>query len=317
MKFKESETVIRKMIRETDEKSYEKLRSIEQELAFTSAAAEFSKRGVEFGPAQMATLGLVNTDGIYTNLALLLSDQCPHTIKVAVFQDETQRIYLTRHEFGGSLLKQINEAYDFLDVYNKTSATIDKLVREDKRDYPAIALREALINAIVHREYAVRASILVKMFSDRVEFISLGGLVGGIEIGDIMSGISVCRNDRLAAVFYRLRLIEAFGTGIANIFDSYKASFRQPKIELGPNVFKVILPNEKYTVVEPSDTARTPESMVLDYIREYGSINRRQAQELLGLSQTAAGLVLRKLTEGGKLRREGGSRNSRYVPSQV
>ncbi|MDR1532962.1 MAG: putative DNA binding domain-containing protein [Clostridiales bacterium] len=307
-----TDTAIRKMIRETDGESYEKLRSVEQELIFASADTEFTKRGVEFGAAQMATLGLLNADKIYTNIALLLSEQCVHTIKTAIFQDTTQQVFTDRREFGGSLFRQINEAYDYLDMNNKTSATFDKLLRIDKRDYPETALREALLNAVVHREYAVSGSILVKIFADRIEFISPGGLVSGIEIDDIMSGYSACRNTTLAAVFYRLQLIEAYGTGILKIFESYKTSLKQPKIEVTPNVFKMILPNLNYAVTERPQAAQTPEQRVLEYVLEKGSINRRQAQELLGVSQTAAGVVLRKLTEGGELRREGGSRNLRY-----
>ncbi|MDR1159929.1 MAG: ATP-binding protein, partial [Syntrophomonadaceae bacterium] len=107
-----TDTAIRKMIRETDGESYEKLRSVEQDLTFDFAGAEFANRRVELGAVQMATLGLLNTDNIYTNLALLLSEQCPHTIKTAVFQDTTQQIFKDRREFGGSLFRQINEVYN-------------------------------------------------------------------------------------------------------------------------------------------------------------------------------------------------------------
>ena len=74
-------TAIRKMIRETDGDSYEKLRSVEQNLTFTSANSEFTKRKLQFVASQMATLKMVSSDKIYTNLALLLSEQCVHTIK--------------------------------------------------------------------------------------------------------------------------------------------------------------------------------------------------------------------------------------------
>jgi ATP-dependent DNA helicase RecG len=69
-----------------------------------------------------------------------------------------------------------------------------------------------MLNAVVHREYSASGSILIKMFSDRVEIISPGGLVSGIELEDIMSGYSACRNSELAEVFYSLQLIEAYGT---------------------------------------------------------------------------------------------------------
>jgi ATP-dependent DNA helicase RecG len=310
-----TETAIRKMIKETDGDSYEKLRSIEQGLTFLSAEAEFSRRKIPFEEPQAATLGLTDADRIYTNLALLLSEQCTHTIKAAVFQDDTQQIFQDRREFGGSLFAQLNGAYSYLDLNNKTEATFDKLLRIDRRDYPEAALREALLNAVIHREYAVGGSILIKIFSDRVEFISPGGLVGGLEIGDIMSGYSACRNPNLAAVFYRLRLIEAYGTGILKIFETYKGLPVQPKIEATPNVFKMVLPNlNAMQMKKAAAAALTPEEVITRYAAEHGSVTRKQAEALLGISQTAVGVILRNMVERGLIIRGGRSRGVRYFP---
>ena len=80
-----SNTAIRRMIKETDGDHFEEMRSLEQNLTFEAAKKEFSERNIRFGEAQMKTLGLMNHDGIYTNLGLLLSDQCVHTIKAAAF----------------------------------------------------------------------------------------------------------------------------------------------------------------------------------------------------------------------------------------
>lgn len=305
-----TDTAIRKMIRETDGESYEELRSIEQELTFESAKNEFLQRKVQFGSSQMATLKLVNKDKIYTSLALILSDQCTHTIKAALFQDTTQQVFKDRKEYNGSLFRQINDTYNYLDLINKTKSTFNKLLRIDKRDYPETALREALMNAVIHREYATNGSILVKIFSDRVEFISPGGLVNGIEIDDIKSGYSACRNPNLAAVFYRLQLIEAYGTGILKIYEAYKSSPVQPKIEVTPNVFKMILPN--LNNLPEGNTRLTPEENIKQFINEHNSISRKQTEQLLGISQTAAGVILRKMTEQGKLKQEGQAKNVRY-----
>jgi len=289
--------------------SNEKLRSVEQNLTFISAEAEFARRNVPFGPAQMATLGISNTDGIYTNLGLLLSEQCVHTIKTAVFQDNTQQIFKDRREFEGSLFRQLNDVYDYLDMHNQTQATFDKLLRIDKRDYPETALREALLNAVVHREYATSGSVFIKIYSDRMEFITPGGLVSGIEVNDLMSGYSVCRNANLAAVFYRLQLIEAYGTGILKIFEAYKSIPKQPKIDVTPNVFKLTLPNVNSV---GTSVDLTPRDSVLLYVREHGSINRKQAEKLLGVSQTAAGVILKKMVDNGELYKSGNTRQLRY-----
>lgn len=310
-----TDTAIRRMIRETDGESYECLRSLEQELSFAAAETEFAERQVEFSVSQMTTLGLMSADRIYSNLGLLLSDQCFHSVKAAVFQDNTQQIFKDRREFSGSLFKQMNETYEFLDFHNQTTATFDRLRRIDTRDYPEAALREALLNAVVHREYATGGSILIKMFADRVEFISPGGLFGGIELDDIMSGYSVCRNSALAGVFYRLRLIKAYGTGVLKIFEAYKGFLAQPKIELTPNVFKMILPNLNAVAssVTAPTTDKTPEERILRFVRENGSISRKETEQLLGMSQTFAGQVLRRMVEDGGLVKKGGSRSTVYL----
>jgi len=109
---------------------------------------------------------------------------------------------------------QLGEVYECLDRYNRVHAEVKGLSRIDTRDYPEEALREALINALVHREYSFSGSTLISVFDDRMEFVSIGGLTPGITLDDIMLGISLARNENLANIFYRLGLIEAYGTGI-------------------------------------------------------------------------------------------------------
>ena len=197
-----TDTAIRRMIKKTDGDRFETMRCLDLELTFEATEKEFQFRKVEFGPQQMRTLKLVDNDGLYSNLALLLSDQNPHTIKVAVFQGTKQMIFKDRREFGGSLMKQMNDVYEYIDFRNQTRATIEKLSRIDVRDYPVIAVREALLNLLVHRDYSFSASALISIYDDRIEFVSIGGLMLGIDLEDILAGISVCRNQNLANVFY-------------------------------------------------------------------------------------------------------------------
>ena len=78
------------------------------------------------------------------------------------------------------------DRYSYLDMRNQTKATFDGLYRIDTRDYPEDALREALLNALVHRDYSFRASTIVSVYADRIEFVSVGGLPSGIALDDIM-----------------------------------------------------------------------------------------------------------------------------------
>ena len=323
-----TDTAIRRMIKETDGDSFEAMRCLNQDITFEEIKKEFSHRKIEFGPKQMRSLKLIDQDGLYSNLALLLSDQCVHTIKVAVFQGTDQTIFKDRREFTGSLIQQMNEAYDFIDFRNQTRATIEKLYRVDVRDYPEIAVREALLNLLVHRDYAFRASALISIFADRIEFISIGGLMPGIDLEDVMAGISVCRNQELANVFYRLHLIEAYGTGMGKIVKAYEGMEKKPIIETTKNTFKIILPNvnAKYETENKielkSGIQRTAgienrlsdeEEKILEYTRTYGSITKNDVVGLLEVSASTAARVIRKMVKGNLLKQNGKARNTHYT----
>ena len=137
---------------------------------------------------QMQTLKIINQDNLYTNLGLLLSEQCIHTIKVAVFQGTDQSIFKDRREFSGSLIQQLHEVYDYMDRYNQTRATFQELLRIDTQDYPKVAIREALLNILIHRDYGFSASSLISIYDDRMEFVSIGGLLPGVDLEDVTMG---------------------------------------------------------------------------------------------------------------------------------
>lgn len=317
-----TDTAIRQMIKETDGDSFENMRSINQTLTFEATKKEFEKHNVVFGQPQMQTLKIVSADGIYTNLGLLLSEQCLHTIKAAVFEGINQNVFKDRREFSGSLMQQLNEVYDYIDFHNQTHATFRKLLRIDTRDYPEVAVREALLNTLVHRDYSFRASTLISIYDDRIEFVSIGGLLPGLELDDLMMGVSVCRNPHLANVFYRLQLIEAYGTGMKKIMGAYANALVQPKIKTTNNAFKIILPNVNFTpkaaevhkdFEKAADLALdSNEEKVLQFLREHLMITRKETQTLLEVSQSTAGRILKAMVDSGRIKQIGGSRTTRY-----
>lgn len=310
-----TDAAIRKMIKETDGDSFEAMRSLEQNLTFDFARREFNNCKVDFGVQQMKTLGIVNMDDIYTNIGLLLSEQCPHTIKAATFQGTDQTEFKDRREFGGSIFKQMEDVYSYIDLRNRTHSSFDKLHRIDARDYPETALREALLNSLVHRDYSYSASTLISIYDDRIEFVSIGGLVTGVSDRDIMLGLSVCRNPKLAGVFYRLHLVEAYGTGMPKIFKSYQDTGKTPKMEITDNAFKLILPNINYRVSTTVTQNKSPNlnyENILQYVKENGVITRKQCETLLGVSQATAARILKQMVETGLLFQEGNGKSTVY-----
>jgi len=123
-------------------------------------------------------------------MGFLVSDQCKHSIKVAIFQGVDKAIFKDRKEFSGSLFTQLVDVYKLIDFYNGTRASFHDLIRTDIKDYPEDAIREALLNAIVHRDYSFSGSTLINIYSDRLEIISLEGLVAGLSLEAAMIGAS-------------------------------------------------------------------------------------------------------------------------------
>ena len=304
-----SDTAIRRMIKETDGDNYEEMRSLNQELSFEKATEEFKKRGLPFSEPQMRTLGLIDNDGLYSNLALLLSDQCPHIIKAAAFDGTDGQNFQDRREFGGSLLKQLDDAYAYMDMRNRTSATFEGLLRIDHKDYPEAALRESLLNAIVHRDYSISAVTLLSVYQNRIEIISVGGLAGGISYDDMMLGVSYCRNKNLANVFYRLQLIESYGIGMS-----------KPQVMVSSGAFKVILPNMNQTVPETKATVSivrkgtlNKEQTLLELFKKEKKLTRPEVEEALGVSLSSARRYIQKLIHDGYISCEGQGKNTVYV----
>lgn len=325
--FPLNEAGIRNMIVETSGKSYEESRSQIQDLTFNSLKAELNSRSMKFGAPQLKTLKMVGTDGLYNNLALLLSDQCMHTIKVAVFQGHDGSIFRSRRVFSGSLLKQLNEVYDYIDGHNETKATFSGLLRTDNRDYPDVAIREALLNCIIHRDYQIPGYSIINIYEDHMEFISLGGLVHNLTIDDIFLGISDSRNPNLASVFLLLGLVEGYGTGIGKILDSYNGFHPAPWIQATPGAFKVTLYNENENHdayygdyisengIKYGSNLIPRESLsasIMEMVRQNGIITRKDIQDKFKVGSTKAFLCLKALCDEGKLRQSGSGRQTYY-----
>ncbi|WP_279122919.1 RNA-binding domain-containing protein [Holdemania filiformis] len=301
---------IRRMIKDSDGDVFEEMRTATQELSFEEAERAFKRYKVDFSEEKYIALGLRNIhDDQYTNLAMILSDQCQHTTKIAVFGDEANITFKDAKEFGGSIFKQLDDSYAYLMLCNRTAATFKGLERVELSDYPEDALREALLNALVHRDYSYSGSIIINVNDSCIEFISLGGLLPGLSADDIRSGISQPRNRKLAEIFHRLRLIESYGTGIRKIYALYKDCALQPRIEVTTNTFKLVLPNMNVSGAVSESMPETTEKVpgvitpqmktVIDYLAEYGEMTDEDLQELLNIKKTRAYLLARQMNENG------------------
>ena len=318
-----------------DADDFEELRAMNQELTFSAMKESFQKREIPFSEEKFTSLGLLNPeDKQFTNLAWILSDQCQHTLKIAVFDGEDKSIFKDRREFSGSIFRQLEEGYAYLQLVNRTAGRFSDLEMSDLTDYPEEALREALLNAMIHRDYSFRGSIIINANDACMEFVSLGGLLAGLSKEDICNGISLPRNKKLAELCLRLKLIESYGTGIGKIYRAYKDCAQKPELIITSNTFKLILPNRNseqdksekerkrkstysYPPIFPSYGNRLMEQehsykplslqkkTVLSYLEEHKSMSEKELQELLQIRKTRAYLLSREMQEEGLIVIEG------------
>ena len=311
-----NEEVIKKLLIESNSNSFENNVSNIQDLHFEYLKNIFKNHNIEIDNNKFKALNIINSNNKYTNLGLLLSDECPYSIKCAIFNGTNKLEFRDRKEFTGSVLKQANDTFEYLTLYNKTKGKIIGLERIDTKDYPEYALRESLLNAVIHRDYNFTGSILVSLFDDHFEITSLGGLVKGISIEDLYNGVSESRNPNLANIFYRLKYVESYGTGIGRIIESYKEYDKEPLILNTENTFKVTLYNVNYIKennIKILPTNLTQEEQIIEYLKKNSKINRLIVESLLDVSKTRANDILNKMINNNILIQAGTGKNIYYV----
>ena len=314
---------IRAMIRETCRDSFEQARSLNQDLTFDASRRIFEQHNVEFAERHMRSLGLMGEDGLYSNLGYLLSDQCSVGLKVAKFEGDGKDRFATRREYAGSILSQALDSLEFLDMANNVRARFTgKAEREEMRDYPPVSLRETLLNALVHRDYAIAGPVIVNLYESACEILSPGSLAAGVTRESALAGVSVSRNPRLAAVLYRLRWIEAFGTGIRKTRDGYAGCPRKPDFEFLDGAVKVTLPNINAEGHKASGEVRyfvmgigglSPDKQTIMEALEAGvAASKKEVAGKTGFSEYKTARLLKELVEDGYLKPYGSTRGKRY-----
>lgn len=202
------------------------------------------------------SLNLINNDGFITNAGLLLSDQgllkqsrifC--TRWKGIVKGSIEGDAIDDKEYSGSIISLLENAEAFIKNNSKTSWEINGMVRKNFEEYPTKAVREALVNAIIHRDYQIIGSeIHINMFDDRLEISSPGGMLDGsnIQDHDLTKIPSIRRNTIISDIFNRLHLMERRGSGITRIIESYFDSEKKPIFNSDISSFTVVFPNKGY-----------------------------------------------------------------------
>ncbi|MDR2463495.1 MAG: HTH domain-containing protein [Verrucomicrobiales bacterium] len=280
-------------------------------MTFAQLGIYYQEQGLELSPQFLDNLDMRLASGEYNFAAYLLADHNGASIKVVKYAGEDKINLIENEEFGyRCLITATNRVLDKLAVENRTFARITYPKRIEQAMVDKAALREAVINAIVHNDYN-KAVPLVEIFSNRMVITSAGGLVDGLSVENFFSGRSMPRNRELMRVFKDVELVEHIGSGMSRIMRAYDRSI----FEFTPSFFVVTLPfaKDKTSDTENGTELGTDgakdEKIILSLIQGNEKITFEQLALKTNLSRRTISRIVKLLQSKGSLARIGSVRS--------
>ena len=290
--------------------NYEELPSEVQNLSFNFLGEELRQQvAIEtFNTDIMKTLNLYSMDRGYNNAAAILADHNTFPgIDIAKFGESISVIHKRTTLANMSILEAYKHTVELYRDYYQYEE-ISEVYRKKVERIPETAFREAIANALIHRVWDLNSHIRISMFEDRIEVISPGGLPNGIREEEYLSGrISVLRNPIIGNVFYRLGIVEIFGTGITRITEVYKDSLKKPNFEVTANSIKVVLPVYN---IEPR--LSNEEMKIYELLSKTMPKSIREIMPYVTYGKTKVTKILRKMADEGIVKIEGIGRGTKY-----
>ncbi len=296
--------------------SYELRPARKQMLTFKTLEKYFKAAQIPFSKRCYQPLGMVTDKGFFTNLAWWVSDQNELETRLGFFAGTDRGAPADGlYTFKGCLIEQydsvrrvLNNRFGFAHEIPPFDLRRDGS-RNEVREYPETAVREALVNMFAHRDYSVEnAQACVSCFTDHLEMMSYGGLPPDTNLDALKLGISLPRNRNLAEMLMRLSAMEKYGLGIPLMYSSYKPFGMEPTFIVAPRLLRILLPKVTLHYGELTEREKT----VVEFLRSKGPVTRAEVQDYLGKSYSTAINVLRALETKRVVLKEGAGRDTRY-----
>ena len=286
-----------------------------QDLSFAQLRIYYQERGLELNQKFANSLELLTPNGEYNYIAYLLADENGVSIKVAKYSGIDKVDLIENEEYGYcSLVKAANNVLDKMKIENVTHAKVTSKTRIEKNLVDPVALREAIINAIVHNNFTREIPPVFEIFKDRIVMTSYGGLIPGQSQEDFFSCSSMPRNRELMRVFKDVGLVEQLGSGMSRILKVYPKDI----FDISEHFIKVVFPFAEIENVsniaigdengndngdENNDAIKT-----LNILRQKPDITAKALSELMGISSRKVSRIIKNLKESGKITRVGSDR---------
>jgi len=310
---------------------------------------EFVRMNKELSMEMMLNLKLLRIDHgrqYPSNGLLILLGVFEHVcMKCSRFKGKTTDIFIDKKEFTGNLFVQLKETEAFIQNHIHLSSEINGLQRKDTYEIPMPAIREALLNAIVHRDYSNQGrDIKVSIYDHQVRIVSPGGFPSTLTELDIVNGRSEIRNKVLARIFKSLNYIEQWGTGIKRIKTTcLEQGLQEPIIkEMGDSVEVILYRKNTVNAKKLSESYRNDfgtvserdnlsyekelsikgdtigklsesESIIIDWLKSNPYIVSREVGNLLQIKEARARQILREMLQKELIIRVGEGKNIRYT----
>ena len=278
-----------------------KIVSPRQDLTFAQLKIYYEAQGYSLNENFAKNLELLTQEGKFNYVAYLMADENGTSIKFAKYASLDRVDLIENNEYGYcSLIKATNAVLDKLEIENRTSATITSRKRIENRLWDAVAIREAVINAIVHNDYTREIPPKFELFPDRLEITSYGGLFEGMSKKDFFSGLSLPKNKVIMRIFKDLEMVEQLGSGVPRILKVYSKEC----FIFGDSFTRMIFPLESTQKGSKKTTVKTTVK-ILQLIKNNPEITREELAREIGISIDGIDYNIRKLKKQSKLKRVG------------
>ena len=290
---------------------YEELKARKQNLKFEVLTKELEEKLSlkNFSKDVLKTLNLYDDKIGYNNAAELFADSNTFSgIDIAKFGKNIDEI-LDRNLFVNiSIISQFQKTLEVFNRYYKYEQILGS-ERIEKELIPEKAFRETIANALIHRTWDVNSNIKVSMYEDKIEVSSPGGLPSGISEKEYLNGqIFQLRNPILANIFFRLKYIEMFGTGIRRINESYKDYAVKPAFEIFENSIKITLP-----IITTKLFLTTDEKIVMDILEKGAILSSSEILKMTEFKKDKLNRLLKKLIQKNYIDVIGNGRGTKYL----
>ena len=308
-----------------------------QELTFVQLKIFYEENGLSLTDQFAKNLDLLTEDGRFNYYAFLLADNNNISIKIAKYRGRDKSDLIENKEFGYcSLIKATLNVLNRLDIENVPLTRITSSIREETYPADPVALREAVVNAIVHNDYSREIPPVFEIYSDKIVITSAGGLSIDMTEEEFYQGFSAPQNRELMRIFKDVRLVEHIGSGIPRILKKYDQSV----FNFSTNFLRITYPypenvaerneqntdnrnpDETLTVItgdKPAITGDKPAitnsnyMRIMDYLKTYDAITNTKAMEILKLKASQTRHILSEMAERKLLEAQGENRNRYYV----